>query len=438
MSDGPQTPTEVRACLELRNRQIEALRRASAALASDSSFDEMVRDTLTVAVEVLDATDGALLLYDPEKEALVVRCAVGPSADRVAGASMPVGEGTAGQVFRSGSPALVQGPDGVSDTSLTSAPSAVAVPLKRSGNTLLGVLQVQNALIPFDERDVEVLEIIGAQVAVVFQIARLSEEARQAQIVHMLGDISHDIKNMLTPIQTGLQTLQPMLETLFIQLDEIAASCPEAEPWGGKIRAAAAAVTEDYGWIVDNALDSAERVQERTQEIADAVKGELAPPVFRTADLNETVHSVARALRLVAERAGVSLLLDLDPELPAAEFDPKQVYNALYNLVNNAIPETPAGGQVTVRTRGPQTEGECFLLEVEDTGRGMPEYVRARLFTDRAISTKPGGSGLGTRIVAAVVRRHHGTIAVRSEEGRGSTFSVRLPLRVPASPQGEK
>jgi signal transduction histidine kinase len=120
------------------------------------------------------------------------------------------------------------------------------------------------------------------------------------------------------------------------------------------------------------------------------------------------------------------------------------MYNALYNLVNNAIPETPAGGSVTVRTRIPRADEEkprdgksgadgvledALLIEVQDTGRGMPENVRARLFTDEAISTKPGGTGLGTRIVAGVVRRHNGTITVQSAEGQGTTFSVRLPLR---------
>ena len=83
---------------------------------------------------------------------------------------------------------------------------------------------------------------------------------------------------------------------------------------------------------------------------------------------------------------------------------------------------------MTLRTRGPEADGQ-LLVEVEDTGKGIPERVRERLFTDEAISTKPGGTGLGTRIVAGVVRRHNGTITVQSAEGQGSTFSIRLPLR---------
>ena len=69
-----------------------------------------------------------------------------------------------------------------------------------------------------------------------------------------------------------------------------------------------------------------------------------------------------------------------------------------------------------------------LVVEVQDTGGGIPEHVQRVLFTDDAISTKPGGTGLGTRIVSDVVRRHNGTIAVESEAGKGSTFSIRLPL----------
>ena len=57
----------------------------------------------------------------------------------------------------------------------------------------------------------------------------------------------------------------------------------------------------------------------------------------------------------------------------------------------------------------------------------MPEHVRERMFTDNAVSTKPGGTGLGTRIVKNVVDSHHGTIRVDSETGKGTTFTIQLP-----------
>jgi len=149
------------------------------------------------------------------------------------------------------------------------------------------------------------------------------------------------------------------------------------------------------------------------------------------ADLNETCRSVVLPLRTVADRAGVRIVLKLDDDLPPLEFDRRQMYNALYNLVNNALPETPTGGTVALITLAPGKPGgdiQQVTIQVRDTGRGMPEAVRLRLFTDHAISTKPGGTGLGTRIVAGVIRRHNGRIAVQSEPGKGTMFTIRLPL----------
>jgi signal transduction histidine kinase len=181
------------------------------------------------------------------------------------------------------------------------------------------------------------------------------------------------------------------------------------------------------------------------REIADCVKGIVAEPTFELADLNQLVESVSTPLRMVAERQELTIdLTGLDRFAPLVPIDQKQMYNCVYNLINNAIPETPPGGRIAVRTRVDRgqdyLEGEEHLVvEVADTGKGMPEHVRAKLFTKDAVSTKPGGTGLGTRIVRNVVAAHGGEITVASEQGIGTTFTIRLPLRredVPAAAEG--
>ena len=118
---------------------------------------------------------------------------------------------------------------------------------------------------------------------------------------------------------------------------------------------------------------------------------------------------------------------DLDT-LPTIAGDPKRLYSLLYNLTHNAIPEVPPNGSITIR--GQHTAGaETILLTVEDTGNGMPEEVRARLFTGRTASRKAGGTGLGMKIVKDVVDAHEGKIEVQSREGRGTTFLITLPVR---------
>jgi signal transduction histidine kinase len=110
--------------------------------------------------------------------------------------------------------------------------------------------------------------------------------------------------------------------------------------------------------------------------------------------------------------------------------DEQRLYNAFYNLLNNAIPEVPEGGSITIHGQAdPMTK--AVIISVSDTGRGMPPEIRESLFTSRAISRKPGGTGLGTKIVKDVVDAHGGTITVESEEGAGTVFHIRLPILQP-------
>jgi signal transduction histidine kinase len=106
--------------------------------------------------------------------------------------------------------------------------------------------------------------------------------------------------------------------------------------------------------------------------------------------------------------------------------DERRLFNAFYNLVNNALSEVPMGGSITVSGQHDAAR-QCLLVRVADTGRGMPPDVRDSLFTAHAKSRKAGGTGLGTKIVKDVVDAHGGTIAVESTLGVGTTFILVLP-----------
>src|SRR5262249_25726458 len=105
--------------------------------------------------------------------------------------------------------------------------------------------------------------------------------------------------------------------------------------------------------------------------------------------------------------------------------DPDLLHRAFQNLVLNALDAMPAGGTLTLRTAD---GGETVRIEVSDTGKGLTPEECSRLFTPY-YTTKQLGTGLGLAIVQSVIADHHGTIAVSSEEGRGATFRIQLPIK---------
>ena len=96
----------------------------------------------------------------------------------------------------------------------------------------------------------------------------------------------------------------------------------------------------------------------------------------------------------------------------------------------------PKGGSVTVTGLTNETK-DMLDLVVADTGKGMPPDVRERLFTKNAISTKPGGTGLGTKIVKDAIDAHSGSIRVESTQGIGTSFFISLPLYQSLKPTEE-
>jgi signal transduction histidine kinase len=147
--------------------------------------------------------------------------------------------------------------------------------------------------------------------------------------------------------------------------------------------------------------------------------------------IGKIAESVVKSLRAAAEQRQVALHVEGLQALPAIAGDEARLYSLLYNLVNNAIPEVPPQGLVTIS--GSHTNGDDFIrLHVKDTGKGMPAEIRDHLFTNRLISNKTGGTGLGTKIVKDVVDMHGGRITVESEPDRGTTFEIRLPIEGPA------
>lgn len=429
--------------LAQRDRQLDSIHQITAALRRVTKLNDLVKEALRVSLECVDAKDGSVILYDPEKEKLVFRHVAGAKADELIGMELEPTQGVAGAVFQSGELRVSEDVSKEADHARDfeeklkyQTRNMVTVPLSSPDGRPLGVMQVLNKDTgSFDADDIEVLEILGGQIAMAVESARLYEEARLAEVVRFIGNLSHDVKNMITPSQTGAETLQMIADETYVRLDELltpenAPDCPLDEVW-----VALDDLRVMYPEMLQMVLDGCDAVQQRMVEVSAAVKGIVSEPNFQRQQLGDVIEKVVKPLVLVGEKAGVSVSYEPQGELPDIDIDDKQMYNAIYNLVNNAVQATPEGGSVTVRTRLSDVgefpnvaEGQVAVMEVADTGEGMPPEVKARAFTDHAVSTKAMGTGLGTKIVKNVMAVHQAKIQVESEEGKGTTICCLIPL----------
>ena len=245
--------------------------------------------------------------------------------------------------------------------------------------------------------------------------ADLLEEIKIAEIARALGDIGHDVKNLLMPVQTGVDLLREEIQEILVRLAA-----------GGE-GAQAEASRKMSNELIEMIVNNTRRIQDRVRELADAVKGVTTAPEFKPCRISVCVEAVIGSLRRYAAEKGVALHADGLESLPVIQADERRLFNALYNVIDNAIPEVPAGGSVTVRGQI-DVGADMFVISVADTGSGMSPDVRDALFTTQVISRKAGGTGLGTKIVKDVVDAHKGSIRVESELGVGTTIHIRLPL----------
>jgi len=254
------------------------------------------------------------------------------------------------------------------------------------------------------------LGVIGALMLLgALLLARdISRDAESTRLkTEFVQTISHELKTPLTLIRLYGETLQ------------------RQERLGEKERQGAYEIitkeSERLSHLIDNVLDFS-RIEMGRKEF-----------VFRKGDLAETVRATLESYRYHLEKKGFAVKADLAPSLPEATFDQEAVASVLVNLLSNAMKFSPGAKEVAVRLR---RDGSRAVVEVEDKGLGIPPEEMGRIFqkfyrASEKSGTETTGSGLGLTIVKHIVEAHGGRIEVKSEPGKGSVFSVILPLQGP-------
>ena len=149
-------------------------------------------------------------------------------------------------------------------------------------------------------------------------------------------------------------------------------------------------------------------------------------------NLSELIQNVIEIEKKHARYDKVHMHVEIEDDLPRIQADPAQLQEVVYNLLQNAAEAMPDGGSIMVRARsGP---AGMVTFEVQDTGTGIAEEDMSKIFTP-FFTTKPigKGTGLGLAITYGIVKMHRGQISIQSHEGKGTTFTVSLPIRLPVS-----
>ncbi len=151
--------------------------------------------------------------------------------------------------------------------------------------------------------------------------------------------------------------------------------------------------------------------------------------VFENVKMSSVLERSGEAVKSFAEQHEV--LLDIQPTETVVYADGDRLIQVLVNLMSNACKFSPKGAAVTVAV---EEENDCLSVKVTDRGRGIPEKFKKLLFqrfqqVEAADATKKGGTGLGLAICKGIIEAHGGTIGVDSEEGKGSTFWYRIPIK---------
>jgi signal transduction histidine kinase len=136
---------------------------------------------------------------------------------------------------------------------------------------------------------------------------------------------------------------------------------------------------------------------------------ELVPDALKTLSIPKNIHAVARC----------------EKDIPILKLDPTYMRRILTNLVNNAIQAMPNGGRLTVSTAKKENHA---IITVQDTGVGIPDEFKSKLFTP-LFTTKSKGQGFGLPVIKRLVEALGGTINVESEAGKGAKFIILLPLK---------
>lgn len=409
-----------------RVNHLNTLTRISKAITSERSLSRLLHLIADSATRLMKSEAGSIVLKDVTSGELVFE-ATDKKHMQVLKMRLASGTGIIGKVINTGEKLIIE--DFQRDersckkvdakTGFTTH-SALCVPIK-SGDTVIGALEVLNRIVPepFSLEDLKLFEALADLSSVAIQNARLYESLLEqiarlekknielqnararlmnsdklAIVGEMAAGMSHEIRNLITPIRLIVEDL-PKPEDID----------PET-------------VAEEYKII----KEQVDRATEMTSGMLSFSRRSTSDET--SFDVNTIIRKCVEVIKYRYKNSQVKLRTILENNLPAIRGVPSQIEQVIINLINNAENAIAGPGSITVSTMLVENQ---VCITIKDTGCGIKkedlEKIWQPFFTTKDEKT---GTGLGLAICANIINKHNGEITVTSKENKGSLFTIRL------------
>jgi len=384
-------------------------------------LEDLLNRIVEAGVRVTEAEEGFLLLVDTESDDLYLRAGKNLGESHGQGFRLKVEDTLAGEVVKSAKPVRRGGKRTGRDFKVRTGylvKSLLHVPLLLRDD-VIGVLSVDRQVsdTEFTETDEYLLSALADYAAISIENATLYDELRKsiedlrrsqreliestklAAVGTLAAGVAHEFNNLLAAIMGHAQ--------LGLMADDV----------------------EEMKEALEVVVDSVERGKRiSTKLLAFASRQEAR---MEMADVTEAVENPLQLMEGEFEKSNIRVVRNISEVSPTAR-DPAQISQVCLNLLMNARDAMlPDGGTLTVEVREEQDE---IVIAVSDTGCGIPDHIMDRLFEPFLTTKGPlgggelSGTGLGLSVSYGIVKNHGGTIEVETETGKGSRFTVRLPI----------
>ncbi len=404
--------------LERRIAYLERIVKVSQILNSTLSLEPLLRIIIQSATELSHTEACSIMLLDKRTGELHFSHSIGEGSEGLRDVTVPLENSIAGWIVRKGKPLLIR--DAKTDPRWNSqvdriidfnTRSILGVPLKVK-DQVIGVMELLNKIGDegFSQDDVQIANTLAAQAAIAIENARLMDELQGAydelaELDRLKSDFvsiaSHELRTPLAVILGYASFLR----------EEVSGEAGE-----------------QLGIVLQSAMRLRSLIDDMVNlRHVDTGEATLELDIF---SMKELITEVAGEFAQLAAAKQQILRLDLPDDPLKIDADRQKIYLSIANLLSNAIKFTPSSGRVQVSA---QRKGEEMWISVMDTGIGIPSRDYERIFNrfyqvEPTLTRRYEGMGLGLSIAKSMVELHKGRIWVESIEGKGSRFTIVLPV----------